>query len=185
MHRQLIGVVRPAEGLELPAQPVAEEGEDTARLRPGGMVELRQLVAQRAHRTAETHDLGAVDGQDVDEASDPLGRVAPLRLPLVEQRAPRRQPSVDHGRQDLVLRLEIVVEVPARDADGGGDVGEGGRIVAAFVEQPVRHLDDRVARLRSGHLPPSPDSAAIGNLDNCPKFNRTNVQGRQAVNDGS
>ncbi len=52
------------------------------------------------------------------------------------------QPQPDHGVEDLVLRPEMVVEIAARNADRRRDVGEGGRLEAVFIEQPVGRLDD-------------------------------------------
>jgi len=76
MHRQRIGIGRAAEQRELPAQPDAEQRKDLFGLFLRAMVQLRKLGAQRANRTAEPFDVGAVRDQATSLVDEQRGRAA-------------------------------------------------------------------------------------------------------------
>lgn len=153
MQRQTVGIRAKAECGELARQPIAEEGKKAAGIAQRGVVDLGKLCGQRADRAAVAQDLRPVGDQDADEAADAHRRaVAGLVLPGGQKRARRLQPPVDHSNEDVVFRLEMMVEIAARNADRRRDIGKGGVLEPLLVEQPVRLADDLVAG-RARHSP--------------------------------
>ncbi|MPL84736.1 hypothetical protein SDC9_30701 [bioreactor metagenome] len=151
MHRLRLCPGPQAEGAELAGEPVAEQDEDLCGAGLRGVVELGEFGTQRSDRAAEGHDLRAIGDQHADETQDALSRAAAGGLPAVEHLARSRHPARNDGLEDLVLGLEMVIEIPARDANRRGDVGKGRGFEAAFVEQEIRFLDDEVSGGTAGH----------------------------------
>lgn len=148
MQREPVGIRLSPELLELAAQPSAEQREELVGFGLRTVIELRELRAQRADGTTVPFDLVSVCDEHVDEAANTVRRSLPCALPLLEHLRGALQARRDHRVEDLVLRLEVMIEVAARDLHRVRDVGERGVLVAATIEQPSA---DSTMRSRVGN----------------------------------
>ena len=60
-------------------------------------------------------------------------------------------PLRDDGIEDIILRLEMMIEIAPRDAERCRNVCKGGGLVSAFVEHSIRGFDDQFTRFRCRH----------------------------------
>ena len=68
---------------------------------------------------------------------DPAARVVRLVGPGGQHRLAVRDPPADHRVQDVILGLEVMVEIAARDAQGLGDVSKGRGREPALIEERI------------------------------------------------
>jgi hypothetical protein len=92
-----------------------------------------------------------VHEKDADEVLDAIRRIASLGLPLLQHLPGIRQPQADDRIQNLVLGLEVIVEIPARNLHGLGNVREGRMLVALLVKQLIGDFDDVIAGGGAAH----------------------------------
>src|SRR5262245_27117919 len=126
--------VAPAELPELLLGPVYDEGEHVRGFSVEAVVALAELGAKAADRTAVEGD-GVVDL--LPRAGEPLE--ASLRgamtLEAVEEHSRLPAVAVDHCRDELVLRLEVVVDVPGGDVCALGHLGQRRSLHALLVHE--------------------------------------------------
>jgi hypothetical protein len=102
-----------AGGLELPLRPV-----DGGCHELGGQAEavgaLGEFLAERAVRATVSGDQLALPGERTEQRLEPLARRFMGGLDSREHRAGLGQVSLDHGLDEVVLGLEVVVDVAER-----------------------------------------------------------------------
>lgn len=135
MQRQRFCPINGTKLTDLFSEPVAVKAENFGRAAPLGVVELGEFRAQRSNWVAEIHNLGSVDDQHMNEQQDAPPRIFAFRLSPVEHRAGQVHSAGNHGIQYVVLGLEVMIEIPARDAHGFGDFGKGRGLESALVER--------------------------------------------------
>src|SRR5688572_3198382 len=109
------------------------------------MTEFRKLRGQGADRAAVALDVGAVGNQHVNEAADAIPRLFSIRVPSIQHPLGVDETLDNQRVQDVVLGLEVVIEVAARDLYVIRDVRERSVLVALTIEQVVGGFDDLVA----------------------------------------
>lgn len=144
MHGQRVGIIGAAHGVKLLSEPSPELAENHSGIALRGVLQLGQLRTQGAHRAPEALDVLAIDDEHLRKALQALGRRCALVGPSLKHRPGFGGAMRDHRRKDVVLRLEVVIEIAARNLQLIRDVGKRGVLEAALIEQAVGFLDDQL-----------------------------------------
>ncbi len=137
MQRQRFCPINGTKLTDLFGERVAVRPKIFGRAARRGVVELGEFRAQRSNWAAEIHNLRSVDDQHMNEQQDAPARIFAFRLPPVEHGAGQVHSAGSHGIQYVVLGLEVMIEIPARDAHGFGDFGKGRGLESALVEEGI------------------------------------------------
>src|SRR5262245_12818037 len=115
------------------------------------MIQLYKFTAQRPNRATVTCDIGLVRNQNMDKAPDAICGLVSFDLPLLQHLPGVSQTCIDHGVQNFILGLEVIVKIAARNPQHIRYVRKRGVRVASSIKQLIGSLNDVIASCRLDH----------------------------------